>query len=105
MAKIKGIDTGIIKLTVHRWPVMLSGPRGKVTARSARPLESRVLDARGGGMIVEVNFGMGDWVQFRLSDGQSKRAGLRDWVVDDTELATLKATAGAGKAKKKKVAA
>lgn len=33
---------------------------------------------------------MGDWIAFRLSNGQSRRLGTRDWVVDESDATQLR---------------
>lgn len=48
-----------MKVKVHRWPVKVTGPRGKILERTAQPLETRELDAEWNKTKLVVFFGMG----------------------------------------------
>lgn len=70
-----------MKVQAHRWPVKQTGPRGKVTERTASPLETRELAAEWKKAKLMVNFGMGDWVPFR-KNGDAAWKSMRDWKID-----------------------
>ena len=70
-----------MKVHVHRWPVKVTGPRGKILERTARPLETRELDAEWDKAKLLVFFGLGGPHHFR-KNGDAALKAMRDWKID-----------------------
>jgi hypothetical protein len=70
-----------MKVKVHRWPVKVTGPRGKILERTAQPLETRELDAEWNKTKLVVFFGMGGVHSFN-KNGNASRKNMRDWKID-----------------------